>query len=437
MTDLYSAHLQHLSQVFESALAEHGYDKLVIGSGSERYRFVDDTRYPYRANPYFVQWLPLTEYPECWLIVTPGEKPELLFYQPDDFWHLVQPVPAGDWQDHIKVTVYRQREELDRLLPILDSKVAVIAEQLPEHWQLAQNPQPLLNQLNYHRAVKTDWEQQNLREANYLAVRGHQTAQELFYQGASEYQIQQGYLQAICHNERDMSYDNIVALNEHSAVLHYQFQQRVAPAEHRTLLVDAGAVMNGYGADITRTCSQQGSAFAGLIEALDQQHLKLISQIKAGVSNVDLHLKMHHLIAEVLQQADIVNVAPEQQLEQGLTSIFFPHGLGHLLGLQVHDLGGRQIDPLGTIQEPPEGHPFLRLTRKLEEGYVITIEPGLYFIPSLLEQALQDDRKQLINWERVEQMLPFGGIRIEDNICVTASGVENYTRDGFARLAAE
>jgi Xaa-Pro dipeptidase len=98
------------------------------------------------------------------------------------------------------------------------------------------------------------------------------------------------------------------------------------------------------------------------------------------------------------------------------------------LGLQVHDVGG-------VLAERPEGHPYLRLTRMLEPGVVVTVEPGLYFIDSLLTAAHADSRRGYIDWNQVEALRPFGGIRIEDNVVTTQGAPENLTRDAFADLA--
>jgi len=108
-----------------------------------------------------------------------------------------------------------------------------------------------------------------------------------------------------------------------------------------------------------------------------------------------------------------------------------PHGVGHLLGIQVHDAGGRQINPQGDMQAPPADYPALRNTRTVEKNQVFTIEPGLYFIPQLLnpERGNADGtaRGKLINWKLIDALIPLGGIRIEDNVLVTATGVENLT----------
>ena len=132
----------------------------------------------------------------------------------------------------------------------------------------------------------------------------------------------------------------------------------------------------------------------------------------------------------------MIKMPGQAALEQGVTSVFFPHGIGHLLGLQVHDVGGVMGDSQGGERKRPEGHPYLRLTRMLEPGVVVTIEPGIYLIDSLLAAAHEDKRGAHIDWAMVEALRPYGGIRIEDDVATTAGSPENMTRDAFAQLAA-
>ncbi|EDO25350.1 predicted protein, partial [Nematostella vectensis] len=200
------------------------------------------------------------------------------------------------------------------------------------------------------------------------------------------------------------------------------------------LLVDAGAVHHGYVADITRTIAQGSSVFDALIAGLDQAQQTLMQTIKPGVSFVDLHRAMHHAIYTLLKTHGIVrgNVSHDEADQVRISSAFFPHGLGHLLGIQVHDIGGWQHSAGGEIIAPPSEHPYLRLTRVLEQGFVVTIEPGLYFIPALLQPLKKTALGKDLDWTLVDALTPWGGIRIEDNICVTAEGIENYTRDAFA-----
>ncbi|MBY4678617.1 Xaa-Pro dipeptidase [Marinobacterium arenosum] len=434
----YFEHLQQVQQQSAAALEACGFDGLLIGSGHLHPRFLDDNYYPFRANPHFLRWLPfLSEHPHCWLLWRPGRTPVLYYHAPDDFWHLTPSVPDDWWTTAFEIRPYSAPAELHRALQP-QAGLAVISEQPPAvngvDWP--HNPQALLNRLHFQRAVKTDWELHCLRQANVTAVKGHTAAEQLFHEGASEYRIHQGYLQAIEHNERDMPYDNIVALNEHAAVLHYQFQQRQAPQQSRTLLLDAGAVHLGYAADITRTFTAGGTPFAELVAALDRAQRQLLGEVKAGACFIELHRRMHHLLAGILQEHGLVNASAESIVERGISRTFFPHGLGHLLGLQVHDVGGWQQDGEGALGEPPAEHPFLRLTRELQPGFVITIEPGLYFIPSLLKKLRDSEAGADVNWQAIGQLQPWGGIRIEDNVAVTDDGCENFTRDAFAAQQA-
>jgi Xaa-Pro dipeptidase len=144
-----------------------------------------------------------------------------------------------------------------------------------------------------------------------------------------------------------------------------------------------------------------------------------------------LHAFTHRQLAGLLREHRIVTCSADEAVATGITRGFLPHGLGHLLGLQVHDAGGRLADAAGRKREPPAVDPYLRLTRTLQPGVVVTIEPGIYFIPSLLKGLLANHEARL-NRAAIERLVPFGGIRIEDNIEITADGHRNLTREAFA-----
>ena len=128
-------------------------------------------------------------------------------------------------------------------------------------------------------------------------------------------------------------------------------------------------------------------------------------------------------------------MSPESAVESGVSSTFFPHGLGHGIGLQVHDVAGFQKTEDGGTIEKPSGHPYLRLTRSLEPGMVTTIEPGLYFIDMLLAELKQKPAAKDVDWTRVDAFRKYGGIRIEDDVACTDGEPENLTRDAFAALS--
>ncbi len=140
----------------------------------------------------------------------------------------------------------------------------------------------------------------------------------------------------------------------------------------------------------------------------------------------------HLLLAQILVDFDVIKVSAVEAVDCGLSGAFFPHGLGHLIGLHVHDNGGFSAGTGGGSIAPPDGHPFLRLTRVVEENWVMTIEPGIYFIEQLLEPLRDGSDSGKVNWSAIDKFSPYGGIRVEDNVRVTDGSCENLTRDAFA-----
>jgi Xaa-Pro dipeptidase len=251
----------------------------------------------------------------------------------------------------------------------------------------------------------------------------------------SEFDINRAYCAAVSHTDAELPYGNIIALNEHGSVLHYTNLERQAPELVRSFLIDAGAQLHGYASDITRTYSHDDAGFQALIDRMEVLQLAIVDRVRAGVDYRELHVDAHRMLGEVLVEAELATGDPATLLETGVTSAFFPHGLGHLLGIQVHDVGGHQDTDAGGTIDPPSGHPFLRLTRVLEENMVLTIEPGLYAIDMLLDNLRGTPAEGHVRWATVDWLRPFGGIRIEDNVRVLPGGAENLTREAFAAAA--
>jgi Xaa-Pro dipeptidase len=434
------AHLASLQARFGAALAASGHDAALVYSGLLLPVFRDDQSYPFRPQAWYSIWGPLPPAPDCFVYVKPGSRPGLLICSPADFWFEQQTIPTADWTRHFEIQLFGSLAAIRAALPQDLSRVALIGAPCAEmaHWGLgAENPEKLLLPLDFTRAVKTPYERSMLRNANRLAVRGHRAAAAAFAAGASEYRIHQDFLAAIEQREQELPYNAIVALNEAASVLHYQNLRREPPAAHHSLLIDAGAQWSGYASDVTRTYAAGDAApgqreFAALIQAMDRAQQSLCAQVRAGVEWPDVHLAAHRSVAAVLRESGLIRCDADEALASGLSSVFLPHGIGHLLGLQVHDVGGWQRSAAGGEIARPAGHPYLRLTRRLEAGFVVTMEPGLYFIESLLAQARATHLGSRINWPEVDHLRSFGGIRIEDDLFVTASGCENLTRDAFA-----
>jgi len=436
--ELYAGHLREVSQHYLDTAKAQGKAGVVIASGSLKTAFLDDHTYPFKVNPHFKALLPITQVPDSFVVLREGEKPQLLFNQPEDYWHMTPETPAGYWVDQWDITPITQLSDAHNHLGDSD-KLTYIGEETAIAAELSitdcNNPD-LLNPLHYQRAYKTDYEISCLQAASRIASLGHQAAKAAFDEGASEFAIQQAYLTSISHREQETPYSNIVALNEHCAVLHYQFYEhkRFNGSERKSMLIDAGANYQGYAADVTRTYAAEPGLFRDLIAAMDEAHLGIVADIEVGMDYATLHEKMHMRLADILKQHGLVDMSKEAMIETNLTFTFLPHGLGHFLGLQTHDVGGFQQSPKGDVKAAPDKYPALRLTRKIENRQVFTIEPGLYFIPMLLKELKASANANAIDWDKIDTLLPFGGIRIEDNIAMINGRAMNMTREAFAQL---
>lgn len=437
----YGAHLAILDQRLDDALRATGFDGAVIFAGDERPVFRDDQTYPFRVEPYFKAWVPLTQAPGSFLRLVPGQRPMLVYKQVDDYWHEPPTDPEGYWAQHFDIRVVKSDAEA-RKLSGSGARWVAIGSAAERSVQRAGGAQPAVNDprflqhLDFTRAVKTTYELICMQAAQAAAVRGHLAVAAGFKPGVSERDLNDLYLAASRQRETELPYPNIIALNEHAATLHYQRLRGEVPTIVRSLLIDAGAEFQGYAADITRTYSAAtNDDFASLIASLDALQQRVCDEVKPGVDFVVLHAFVHRQLASLLRDHELVSCSADEAVASGITRGFLPHGLGHLLGLQVHDAGGQLADTAGRKREPPRGDPFLRLTRTMAPGMVVTIEPGLYFIPALLRAMLAKHERH-VNRAMIERLLPFGGIRIEDNVAVTADGHRNLTREAFAAATA-
>lgn len=435
LEDLFVAHLEGVCRRTARALEACGYSALLVHSGSLLPVFQDDRTYPFEVHAPFKVWAPLTEAPDSFLYFEPGRRPLLVLHQPDDYWYKPPALPQDYWTRHFDIRPCRDLDSARRILPPSLQTTAFLGDPLAElgSWAVADiNPPRLIRHLDFPRASKSPYELACLRQASRLGARGHLAAARAFEAGASEFEIALAFIAACGQREQDLPYNPIVALNEGAAILHYQVLETSLPAQRHSLLIDAGAEFAGYASDITRSYSQGDPDFAALIGLMDRMQQSLCAGIRPGVDWREVHLQAHRLLADVLREADIVTCGAEEAVATATTSVFLPHGIGHLLGLEVHDAGGFMRSPDGGDIPRPEGHPYLRLTRTLEAGFVVTMEPGLYFIPQLLAAARADKRSTRINWSRVESLRKFGGIRIEDDLAVTTAGHENLTRAAFS-----
>ena len=201
------------------------------------------------------------------------------------------------------------------------------------------------------------------------------------------------------------------------------------------LLLDGGAERpSGYGVDITRTWPVDG-VYSGrqraAYEAVLRAELEAIELCRVGTRYRDVHLHAARVLAEWLIEEGLLRGSLDGVMEQHAAAVFFPHGVGHLLGMDVHDLeqfGDTAAYAQGRERSPHFGTAYLRLDLDLEAGHLVTIEPGFYVVPAILQDtALRERLGDTVNWEAAADWLPFGGIRIEDDILVTEGAPEVLT----------
>jgi len=230
-------------------------------------------------------------------------------------------------------------------------------------------------------------------------------------------------------------YGTIIGSGPNAAVLHFEPSAReVRPNEF--VLIDAGAEIDRYTADVTRTfVAGTPSAFQrDLYQTVLAAEERAIARCVAGAEWKDLHLATAIDLVAGLVSMGVMRGEPESLVEQEAHTLFFPHGLGHMVGLGVRD--GSGLAP-GRVKDPRPSLRTLRMDLPLAPGYVVTVEPGLYFIPPLLNDPARRARyHDCVNWTLVDQHLDLGGVRIEDNLLITDSAPENLTQAIPKRLAS-
>jgi Xaa-Pro dipeptidase len=438
VSGLFREHIALVSQMVESALeasaaAGEGFDGIVFHAGSKARYHADDLTVPFRPTPHFARFAPV-EGSDHLLLFRPGERVRLVRVVPRDYWEEAPATSDHPFCEVLEVVEAPDGRAAGALLGDVSGCAYVGSSSgVAERLGLAASrvePRSLVDALDWHRGFKTPYEVACIREANRISARGHRAAREALGGARSERAIHADYLEAIGALDGETPYPNIIAWDDRAAVLHYQRKRTQTPDPGHTFLIDAGASVFGYASDITRTYARPGAhpVFREALDLMEALQQELVPRVAPGVSYVDLHARAIRGVACILSDLGVITVGSDESLEKGLALPFLPHGLGHHLGLQVHDVGGQQITPEGERRPPPEAHPYLRTTRDLDVGHVVTVEPGLYFIPQLLAPHRDGSEAAAFDWSLIESLLPCGGIRIEDDVHVNESGCENLTR---------
>lgn len=278
------------------------------------------------------------------------------------------------------------------------------------------------------RTHKAPEEIEQMEQALYITAAIHTQIRKSVAPGKYEAQIR-GIAEGVAFaNQSRLAYQAICTIQ--GQTLHNNEYHRLLK-EGDMLLCDIGAEsIMGYAGDITRSypvsptfSAQQAEIYDLVLKAENES----IQAVRTGVRYLDVHLGAAKIIAEGLKQIGLMKGDTDEAVAAGAHALFFPHGLGHMIGLDVHDLEGLGEDNVGydeTVQRSKQfGTAYLRMARKLEPGFVITVEPGIYFIPELIEMWQSEGRhKDFICYDKLGPYRDFTGIRIEDNVLVSNDG---------------
>ncbi len=282
--------------------------------------------------------------------------------------------------------------------------------------------------LTHARRPKDEAERQRMRDAAAATAPGFEVARRMMKPGVTERAIEiELNAEFYRRGGTRTAYDTIVASGPNSAVLHFMPTERVLePGD--AVLIDAGAEVRRYASDITRTYRVAGGDpgwFRDLYGVVLAVEKTAVARCTAGREWRDVHLEAAVGLTAGLVELGLMRGNPASLVESDAHFLFFPHGIGHMVGLGVRDAGG--FLP-GRVRSQRPGLSNLRTDLPLEPGYAMTIEPGVYFIPALLNDREQREKhRDAIAWDKVEPLVAFGGIRIEDNVIVTDGPPEILT----------
>jgi len=434
----YAQHLEEVCRRSQGVLercaaAGDAYEGIVFHAGKTDYYHADDRDIPFHSVPHFARFAPIAGTDHL-LVLPRGGAAKLIEVVPRDYWFEPATAIEHPCMQLLKRTTVDSPEAAAAAAGSCAGYAFVGADAATARAlgiaADAIEPVRLMAGLDWERAAKTAYEVECIREAGRIAGLGHAAVRAGVQDGLSERELHAIYLSATGLLEHQTPYTNIIGWDEHAAVLHYQSKDIARPVRGNSFLIDAGATAYGYASDVTRTYVRDGAhpLFVEILDRMEALQRELVDAVAPGVAFAALHEQAQRGVAGILADTGIVKVGAEQCHDRRINCAFLPHGLGHHLGLQVHDVGGRQKSIDGGTVPPPAHYPFLRTTRSLDVGHVVTIEPGLYFIPMLLEPLRTGEDAGSVDWELVDQLIPCGGIRIEDNVVVTDRGQEDLTR---------
>jgi len=337
--------------------------------------------------------------------------------------------PLNQLEETIKLAI--QRGKKIHFLPPYRSETALkIGQLLNFHPPVIKDyvSEELIRAVVEQRSMKIEEEIEQIEIAHTVTSKMHTTAMKMAKPGVYEREIVGKMEGIVLSSGCYLAFPTILTIN--GQILHNHYHGNIL-REGRLLVNDSGAESPlRYAADITRTfpvggkfTQKQKEIYEIVLNAQDEA----IKAIKPGIKYRDIHLQTAKIIASGLKELGLMQGDVEEAVKTGAHALFFPHGLGHMLGLDVHDMEDLGEGFVGyddkTKRSDQFGLAYLRMAKELQPGFVMTVEPGIYFIPALIDKWVAEKKcTQFINYEQVEQYRDFGGIRIEDDVLVIEDG---------------
>lgn len=402
----------------------------VAGTKSQLWPY-SDQNVTFRQSRYFNYLTGAYDLPDCHVTYDIKADRLTLWLPPvdeDDVMWSGLPISPKQAAAKYDVDDVKHSTELQAALEGFGGSGGVVGIEPSDDYKIVKASPVLLEALDETRLIKDEYELTLMRRAAHISDNCHRAAMS-----ARPIENNEGHIHAefVYHAMRQGSkfqaYDPICCSGTDCGILHYTRNDQ--PLDGKQLvLIDAGAEWQNYASDVTRTWPLSGewtTEARHIYELVDRMQTEAMQRVKPGVQWEDLHILTHRILVERFLELGIFhNGTADEIMEARLSTGFYPHGLGHTLGMDTHDTAGR-----ANYDDPDPMLRYLRIRRKLEKNMVVTVEPGCYFNEFLLKPILEDPaRSKYINRDVLDRYMPVGGVRIEDDVLVTADGFENFTK---------
>jgi Xaa-Pro aminopeptidase len=370
------------------------------------------------------QTYPFLPHPNYYWLTGSRRWGNVLAWEPAGGWsHFVRPIDAAErlWEGTAESVDGIDRKEFDDWLKARSGRpFAVLGAPLADASADAQPTDALRQRLEAARRPKDRFELELVAKAVRATAAGYARAVEVIRPGATEREIKiELEAEMLRHGADALGYDSIVGIGQRAGILHSTPTDAAARASD-VVLIDAGGAVRGYTADVTRTYPASGKFTAeaqAIYDIVLAAELAAINAARAGIEWHDVHRAAAHELAEGLAHLGILRVSPDAACETEAIALFFPHGIGHMVGLGVRDVGGRAP---GREEGRLCCGAKVRVDMPIRENFLMTVEPGLYFVPALLDDPEKRARfHDAFNWDALDRWRPVGGVRIEDNVLIT------------------